>query len=85
MSILEIIKHPDVRLSQESVEVIDFGDDFQQFIDDLEDTRLSGPGAVGIAAPQVNNAVRAVIVDVSNMRKPVENHGYMILVNNRCN
>lgn len=81
MAILDILKHPDERLSKVSVEVTDFGDAFQQFIDDLEETRLAGPGATGIAAPQVDNAIRAVIVDVSKMRKPVENHGYMVLVN----
>ncbi len=81
MAILEILKHPDPRLAKVSVDVTDFGENFQQFINDLEETRLSGPGAIGIAAPQVDNAIRAVIVDVSNMRKPVDNHGYMVLVN----
>jgi peptide deformylase len=81
MAILDILKHPDKRLSIASIAVEDFGENFQSFIDDLEETRLAGPGAVGIAAPQVDNAVRAVIVDVSNMRKPVENHGHMVLVN----
>lgn len=79
--ILEILKYPDERLKQESEAVTDFGDNFQCFVDDLEKTRQAGPGAVGIAAPQVGCFQRVVIVDVSNMRKPVQNHGYMVLVN----
>ena len=81
MSVLEILKHPDERLRRESGLVTVFDDDFHQFITDLEETRLDGPGAVGIAAPQVGRFQRVVIVDVSNMRKPVPNHGYLVLVN----
>ena len=66
---------------QESLPVENFDEDFQKLINDLEDTRLDGPGAVGIAAPQVGHFQRVVIVDVSKMRKPVPNHGYMVLVN----
>ena len=81
MAILEILEYPDERLKQESVPVEDFGEEFQRFIDDLEETRQAGPGAVGIAAPQVGRFQRVVIVDVSKMRKPVPNHGYLVLVN----
>jgi peptide deformylase len=46
----------------------------------LEETRRAGPGAVGIAAPQVDWLQRVVIVDVSGRRKAVS-HGHLILVN----
>lgn len=81
MAVLEILTYPDARLKQESQPVTDFGDEFQLFLKDLEETRQAGPGAIGIAAPQVGYFYRVVIVDVSNTRKPVPNHGYMILVN----
>ena len=73
--------YPDQRLKQlsESVESID--KEILDFIQALEQTRMQGPGAVGIAAPQVNMFKRVVIVDVSNMRKPVDNHGHMIMIN----
>ena len=51
------------------------------FIADLEETRANGPAAVGIAAPQAGYFKRVVILDCSNTRKPVPNHGHMILVN----
>lgn len=81
MAVLEILKIPDERLKQVSEPVERFDDELRTFINDLEETRRDGPAAVGIAAPQVGRFQRIVIVDVSNTRKPVPNHGYMILVN----
>ena len=81
MAILEILKVPDPRLKQESRPVTEFDDSLQAFIDDLEETRQDGPAAVGIAAPQVGMFRRIVIIDCSTTRKPVPNHGHMILVN----
>ncbi len=81
MAVLEILKIPDERLKQVSEPVERFDDELRAFIDDLEQTRRDGPAAVGIAAPQVGRFQRVVIVDVSNTRKPVPNHGYLILVN----
>jgi peptide deformylase len=81
MAVLEILKIPDERLKQVSDPVEHFDDALRAFIADLEETRRDGPAAVGIAAPQVGHFQRIVIVDVSNTRKPVPNHGHMILVN----
>lgn len=81
MAILEILTYPDTQLKQESMPVEAFDDSLRNFIADLEETRLAGPGAVGIAAPQVGWFQRIVIVDVSKMKRPVPNHGHLILVN----
>jgi peptide deformylase len=81
VAVLEILTYPDERLRQISDPVEVFDKALREFVADLEETRLAGPGAVGIAAPQVGQFIRVVIVDVSNMRKPVPNHGYMVLVN----
>jgi peptide deformylase len=80
VAVLEILTYPDERLRQVSEPVNVFDAGFQARIDDLEETRLAGPGAVGIAAPQVGWFERVVIVDVSG-RKKTRNHGYLILVN----
>ena len=79
--ILDILTYPDERLKQlsEPVSVIDVR--IQDFIRELEATRLAGPSACGIAAPQVGRFQRIVIVDVSNMKKPVANHGHLIMIN----
>jgi peptide deformylase len=81
MAELEILKVPDERLKRVCEPVLLFHQALQAFIDDLEETRQAGPGAVGIAAPQVGRLQRIVIIDVSNTRKPVPNHGYMVLIN----
>lgn len=80
MAVLEILTYPDERLRQVSDPVEQFDATFQRRVDDLEETRLAGPGAVGIAAPQVGWFQRVVIVDVSG-RKKTRNHGHLILVN----
>lgn len=80
MAVLDILIYPDERLRQVSVPVTQFDAALQARIDDLEATRLAGPGAVGIAAPQVGWFERVVIVDVSG-RKKTRNHGHLILVN----
>lgn len=81
MAILEILTLPDDALKQVSEPVAVFDDELQAFIGDLEETRANGPGAVGIAAPQVGYFKRVVILDCSGTRKPVPNHGHLILVN----
>lgn len=81
MAILDILKAPDERLKQESAPVERFDGELRAFIADLEQTRLDGPAAVGIAAPQVGRLQRLVIVDVSGIRKPVPNHGHLVLIN----
>ena len=80
MAVLEILTYPDERLHQESNPIEHFDAAFQQRVDDLEETRLAGPGAVGIAAPQVGWFERVVIVDVSG-RKKTPSHGHLILIN----
>jgi peptide deformylase len=80
MAVLEILTYPDPRLEAVAHPVERFDDELRDFIADLEETRLAGPGAVGIAAPQVGQGLRVVIVDVSS--KPGHpNHGRLVLVN----
>jgi len=80
VAVLEILTYPDDRLRQVSEPVEQFDAALQARIDDLEETRLAGPGAVGIAAPQVAWFQRVLIVDVSG-RKKTSSHGHLILVN----
>ena len=81
MAILDILTLPDDTLKQVSEPVESFDDELRAFIADLEETRQNGPAAVGIAAPQVGCFKRIVIIDCSTTRKPVPNHGHLILVN----
>lgn len=81
MAILDILTLPDPRLKQVSEPVTEFDEGLRRFVADLEETRLNGPAAVGIAAPQVGYFKRVVIIDCSTTRKPVPNHGRQVLVN----
>ena len=81
MAVLEVLTLPDERLKQVSSPVEVFDDALRARIADLEQTRQQGPAAVGIAAPQVGWFQRVVILDCSQTRKPVPNHGHLILVN----
>jgi len=81
MALLEILAYPDPQLKQASVPVAQFDDELRAFVVDLEQTMRAGPGGVGIAAPQVGRFQRIVIVDCSETRKPVPNHGPLIMIN----
>jgi peptide deformylase len=78
---LPILTIPDERLKQVSEPVEVFDDALRAFVERLELTRRQGPAAVGIAAPQVGHFRRIAIVDCSTTRKPVPNHGNLVLVN----
>jgi len=81
VAIREILTLPDPALKQGSEPVTAFDQELRAFIADLEATRRDGPAAVGIAAPQVGVFKRIVILDCSTTRKPVANHGHLILIN----
>lgn len=80
MAILHILTYPDECLERISQAVEYFDDELRNFIADLEATMRTGPGGVGIAAPQTGRLQRIVIVDVSG-RPKVKHHGRLVLVN----
>lgn len=82
MAVREILVHPDPRLRRMAVEVERFDAELRAFIADLEETMRTGPAAVGIAATQVGDPRRIVIIDVSG-RSGVSGHGRLVLVNPR--
>ena len=81
MAILPVLIYPDPGLKAVCDPVEQLDEEILRFIADLEETLEAGPGCVGIAAPQVGVTRRIIIVDASRNRKPVENHGRLILVN----
>jgi peptide deformylase len=50
---------------------------------DLLDTMRAFPGCVGLAAPQLDEEVRVVAIDVTGHRKTSVCHGELVLVNPR--
>jgi peptide deformylase len=81
MAILEVLTYPNPLLKQVSAEVVDFDEPTKKLIADLVETLNHFPGCVGIAAPQTGALQRIIAIDASRNRKPVENHGPLVLVN----
>jgi len=53
---------------------------WQSIIRDLWDTLDSHTG-VGLAAPQIGESIRIIVVDATRAKRPVPHHGRMTLVN----
>jgi peptide deformylase len=62
MALREIIKLPHPTLKRKAHKITDFGKDFQLLVDDMIETMRAEPG-VGLAAPQVNQSLRLIVVE----------------------
>ena len=62
MALREIIKLPHPTLKRKAHKVSEFNQEFQQLVDDMVDTMRAEPG-VGLAAPQVNQSLRLIVVE----------------------
>ncbi len=69
MKLLEIITYPDPRLKQKSQAVPDLNDDLRALADNMLHTMYHYRG-IGLAAPQVNQHVRLLVIDTIWHRKP---------------
>lgn len=76
-----IITHPDVRLRRVSSRVDLFDDRLLALVEELEQAMRAGPGGVGIAAPQLGELQRIIIVDCRQARRPCPHHGLLAMVN----
>ena len=65
MAILPIYEYPDPILRQVTCPVEDFGDRFQQQVDDIIETLYAHAGAVGLAANQVGLSLRLFAMDLN--------------------
>lgn len=78
----EILLVPDVRLKTACAPVEVFDEALQQLVEDLTDTMRSGPGSVGVAAPQIGEMKRVAVVDTSGHHKfGGQSQGLFALVN----
>lgn len=71
MAILEIVKHPAPILQQNCKEVVKFDKKLAKLLDDMHDTMVAADG-VGLAAPQIGEAVRVAIVDMGEGQDIIE-------------
>jgi peptide deformylase len=82
VAVREVLRYPDRALKEVARELGDGDrDEVRRVAGDLLDTMRSHNRCVGIAAPQIGEAVRMVVVDVSEHPKAVSRNGLLLLVN----
>ena len=77
--ILDIIQYPDPRLTQRAVELTECTDEIRVLVANMAET-MYGARGVGLAAPQVGQAIRLILVDASG---PDERNDLRVLINPR--
>ncbi len=76
-----ILTLPDPRLRQSCHPVESFDEELAVLVSELDASMRSGPGGVGIAAPQLGVSSRIVLVDCSLGRFKSKNHGLLQMIN----
>lgn len=67
MAIRPILHYPDPRLFLKAAPVTDVNEDIRKLVDDMIETMYDAPG-IGLAAPQVNELKRIILIDISEHR-----------------
>jgi peptide deformylase len=80
MAVREVLRVPDPKLKETCRPPAD-PDEAERVAGDLLDTMRSFGHCVGIAAPQIGELVRIVVVDVSEHPKATVSNGELVLVN----
>ena len=82
MAVREIRVYPDPVLKQICTPIAVFDQSVDNLIQDLIDTMLESGHSVGVAAPQIGEPRRVVVVDVSKSKLGRDsNHGLLVMVN----
>lgn len=78
MSIRKIFQYPDPVLRKETAVIDTFDDNLDVLAADMADTMYDAPG-IGLAAPQIGESVKLIVVDISTDRE--NDRQYMAMVN----
>jgi len=82
MAVRPILLYPDPILKQVAIQVESVDEPTVAVIQDLVDTMLDSGHSVGVAAPQIGDLIRVVVVDVSKSKLGKDNnHGLLEMVN----
>ena len=84
MTVRDVLRYPHPSLKQVARPVrADDSALANKIADDLVDTMRANRGCVGLAAPQLGDALRLVAVDVSEHPRATRHHDLLVLVNPR--
>ena len=82
MAVREVLRYPHPSLKRVATEATP-GPNAERVAADLVDTMRSFTRTTGIAAPQIDELVRLIAVDVSEHPKATASHGLLVLANPR--
>ena len=71
MTIRTILYYPDPRLRRKANPVPEVTNDIRRLVDDMAETMYQAPG-IGLAAIQINEAWRIVVIDISETRDQLQ-------------
>lgn len=80
MAVREVLRLPHPALKQRC-RPLEPSEQFAHVVDDLVDTMRAHPRCVGLAAPQLGELVRVLVVDVSEHPRAESSHGLIALAN----
>lgn len=83
MAVKKVLTYPHPLLKEICRAIEDHDASVDQLLQDLVDTMVDAGHSVGVAAPQIGDTRRAVVVDVSKSKlgKKQKNHGLLCMVN----
>ncbi len=82
MAVKEILCYPDPVLKQVCTPVATLSPEIEALVQDLVDTMYAAGHSVGVAAPQIGETKRVVVVDVSHSKMGRDNnHGLLVMIN----
>lgn len=80
MAVLPVILHPDPVLRKKTEAVASVTDDIRNLLDDMLDTMYAHDG-IGLAAPQVNQSLRVIVMDVEERDEKTGRGNPLCMVN----
>ena len=79
MALREVLKFPEKRLREVSLPIAEISDEVRALADDMLEVMYNEPG-IGLAAPQVGEAIRLIVTDTEWTQEGAERHP-LVLVN----
>jgi peptide deformylase len=79
VAVRPVLRYPHPLLKRATEPVTEVTDALRELAGDLLDTMRAGPATVGLAAPQIGEPARALVVDVGTHPRATTSHGLVTL------